>query len=317
MVGSAIVRALRHDDDVELVVRSRSELDLARQEEVEAFFRDERIDEVHVAAARVGGISANDRLPADFIRENLAIACNLVGAAHDAGIDRLLFLGSSCVYPRLAPQPIPEEALLTGPLEPTNEPYAIAKIAGLKLCEAFRRQHGRRYRSLMPTNLYGPGDNFSLEDGHVLPALLRRFHEAAASGAEEVVVWGTGSPLREFMHVDDLAAACRTVMALPDERWDTVMTGINHLNVGTGEDCSIRHLVDEIVALTGYAGRIRYDSAKPDGTPRKLLDVSRIRALGWAPGIPLREGLRTTYAWYRDREGDASRPLRGVLGDRG
>lgn len=299
MVGAALLRRLQHDDATEVVVVDRSVLDLTRQMQVEEFLRDNRIDQVYIAAARVGGIGANVRYPADFLIENLLIEVNLIRGSHKAGIDRLLFLGSSCIYPRLAEQPIREEALLAGPLEPTNSAYAIAKIAGLKLCEAISQQYGRDYRSVMPTNLYGPDDNFSAEDGHVVPALLRRFHEAVVLEQEAVVVWGSGDPLREFMYVDDLAQACTFLMALSREQWQQA-TGLesNHLNVGTGVDCSISELVATIASVTGYSGKVIFDRTKPDGTPRKVLDVGRLGALGWNANVSLREGLQLTYDWF-------------------
>ena len=298
MVGSALLRALRRDGADDLLLRSRSELDLTRQAEVEAFFGDERVDCVYLAAARVGGIRANDTLPADFIRENLQIQINVIDAAHRAGVSRLLFLGSSCIYPRLADQPMREEALMTGPLEPTNEAYAVAKIAGIKTCEAYRRQHGRDYRSAMPTNLYGPNDNFDLESSHVLPALLRKFHEAKRAGASSVQVWGSGRPRREFLHVDDMAAACIHLMRLPPELyWSVASERCSHINVGCGSDVSIAELAGLIARLSGYEGRIAFDTSQPDGTPRKLLDVGRLRSLGWEAAIGLEEGIRATHDW--------------------
>ena len=255
---------------------------------------------VVLAAARVGGIHANNSYPADFIAENLQIELNVIEGAHRAGVQRLLFLGSSCIYPRLAPQPMREDALLTGLLEPTNEPYAVAKIAGIKLCESFNRQHGRDYRSVMPTNLYGPGDNFHPEDSHVIPGLMRRFHEAAQRGDAEVVVWGSGTPMREFLHVDDMAAASVHVMNLPRDTWQAhTQPMLSHLNVGTGVDCSIRELAETVARVTGFRGRLVWDASKPDGAPRKLMDVSRLAALGWKASITLEEGLRDTYAWFR------------------
>ena len=299
MVGSAIVRALRTQGDVEVVTAGRGDVDLVEQAEVRAFFRDTHIDEVYVAAARVGGIRANDAFPASFIYDNLMIEANLIAAANAAGIDRLLFLGSSCIYPKFAPQPMPEECLLTGVLEPTNEPYAIAKIAGIKLAESFNRQYGRDYRSLMPTNLYGPGDNFHPENSHVLPALIRRFDEAARDGRDEVVIWGTGTPRREFLHVDDLASAALHVMSLPKDEYRSVAPERqSHLNVGTGTDLTIADLAHTVAAVTGFDGRLTFDTSKPDGTPRKLLDVSRLASLGWRAGIGLPEGLRSTYDWF-------------------
>jgi len=299
MVGSAIVRALRGKPDVEVVTAGRGEVDLVEQAEVRAFFRDTHIDEVYVAAARVGGIRANDAFPASFIYDNLMIEANLIAAANAAGIDRLLFLGSSCIYPKFAAQPMPEECLLTGVLEPTNEPYAIAKIAGIKLAESFNRQYGRDYRSLMPTNLYGPGDNFHPENSHVLPALIRRFDEAVRDGRDEVVIWGTGTPRREFLHVDDLASAALHVMSLPKDEYRSVAPERqSHLNVGTGTDLTIADLAHTVAAVTGFDGRLTFDASKPDGTPRKLLDVSRLASLGWRAGIGLPEGLRSTYDWF-------------------
>jgi len=311
MVGSALVRLLQGGPPdggaAELVLRSRSELDLTRQDQVEAFFAGERIDRVYLAAARVGGIKANNELPADFIRENLQIQTNVIHAAFRAGVSRLLFLGSSCIYPRLAEQPMREEALLTGPLEGTNEAYAVAKIAGIKMCEAYRRQHGCDFRSAMPTNLYGPNDNFDLESSHVLPALLRRFHEAAVAGAPQVAVWGSGRPRREFLHVDDMAAACVHLMDLPPERyWSVASDRCSHINVGTGSDTAIADLAGLVADITGFAGEIAFDPSMPDGTPRKLLDVGRLRSLGWVASIGLDEGVRRTYAWMKEHETDVA-----------
>ena len=304
MVGSAIVRALEARGYYEIVTRTRSELDLTDGAAVRRFFAETPLDAVYLAAARVGGILANNSYPADFIADNLAIQQNVVMGAHDAGVQRLLFLGSSCIYPREAEQPIREEALLTGPLEPTNEPYAIAKIAGIKLCESLNRQHGRDYRSLMPTNLYGPNDNFDPQTSHVLPALLRRFHEAAKSGDTSVTVWGSGTPRREFLHVDDLAEACLHVMELDRARYDSVTEPMrSHLNVGTGRDCTIRELAERIAHIIGYGGDIIFDTSKPDGTPRKQLDVSRMTELGWTATTSLEDGLRETYAWFAGAAG--------------
>ncbi len=308
MVGSAIVRRLRAAGHDNLLLRSRTELDLTDQRAVEAFLAAERPDYVVLAAAKVGGIHANDTYPADFIRINLAIALNVIHGAWRVGVERLLFLGSSCIYPREAPQPMREEALLTGPLEPTNEPYAVAKIAGIKLCESYNRQHGTRYRSVMPTNLYGPNDNFHPENSHVIPALLRRFHEAKESGAGSVTVWGTGSPRREFLHVDDLADACVHLMDVDDETYARHTAPMcSHVNVGTGEDVSIRELAELVAEVVGYEGEIRFDPSRPDGAPRKLLDVSRLHALGWRHRIGLREGLERTYRWFLEQGG-----VRGV-----
>jgi GDP-L-fucose synthase len=301
MVGSAIVRRLRALGYNNILTATHAELDLTDQAAVRSFFAAHPIDAVVLAAARVGGIHANDTYPADFIADNLAIQCNVVQAAHAAGVQRLLFLGSSCIYPRLAPQPMREDALLTGTLEPTNEPYAIAKIAGIKLCESYNRQHGRDYRSVMPTNLYGPGDNFHPEHSHVIPALMRRFHEAAQRADAEVVVWGSGTPMREFLHVDDMAAASVHVMNLPPQTWQRhTQPMLSHLNVGTGIDCTIREMAETMARVTGFKGRLSFDASKPDGTPRKLMDVSRLTSLGWNASIGLEEGLRDTYAWFRE-----------------
>jgi GDP-L-fucose synthase len=299
MVGSAIVRRLQALGRTDIVTATREELDLLDALAVRRFFAERRIDHVYLAAARVGGIQANDRYPAEFIHDNLAIQTHVVEAAHRSGVGKLLFLGSSCIYPRLAAQPMREEALLSGPLEPTNEAYAIAKIAGIKLCESYSRQYGRDYRCVMPTNLYGPNDNFHFENSHVIPALLRRFHEAVRDAAPEVVIWGSGTPRREFLHVDDLAAACVHVMELDvaTYRQHTRPT-LSHLNVGTGSDCSIRELAESIARVTGFRGTLRFDASRPDGAPRKLLDVSRLHALGWRHRIGLEEGLRATYDWY-------------------
>jgi GDP-L-fucose synthase len=298
LVGSAVVRALRAAGYDDLVTRTRAELDLADRATVDRFFTAERPTHVVVAAAKVGGILANATYPADFVRENLAIALNVITAAQGAGVAKLVFLGSSCIYPRLAPQPMKEEHLLTGPLEPTNQSYAVAKIAGVELCRAYNRQHGTDFVSLMPTNLYGPGDNFDLATSHVLPALIRKCHEAKLAGAPEVVVWGTGTPRREFLHVDDLADACLFVMERVGVK--TGPPGSDLLNVGVGEDLTIRELAETVRDVVGYRGRIAFDPSKPDGAPRKLLDVSRLAALGWRARIPLRDGIAATYRWYVD-----------------
>jgi GDP-L-fucose synthase len=254
---------------------------------------------MYLAAAKVGGIQANNTQPAEFIHENLVIESNLISAAHEAGVERILFLGSSCIYPKDAAQPMREDSLLTGPLEPTNEPYALAKIAGIKLCESFNRQYGRDYRSVMPTNLYGPGDNYHPTKSHVVPALIRRFHEAAQEGVDEVVVWGTGTPMREFLHVDDMAAASVHVMELEHEVYaEYTEPMLSHINVGTGQDCTIRELAETIAAVTGFTGRVTFDASKPDGTPRKLLDVSRLRDLGWQSSVGLKEGLEDAFNWF-------------------
>jgi len=299
MVGSAIVRQLEAVGQCEVVTRTRDELDLINQADVRAFFEAEAIDQVYLAAARVGGIHANNTYPADFIYDNLMIEANIIQAAHSAGIQQLLFLGSSCIYPKFADQPMKEEALLTGVLEPTNEPYAIAKIAGIKLCESFNRQYGRDYRSAMPTNLYGPNDNFHPDNSHVIPALMRRFHEATREGAEEVVVWGSGKPMREFLHVDDMASACVHVMNLDAETYQAhTQPMLSHINVGTGVDCTIRELAETMAKVTGFQGKLTFDASKPDGAPRKLMDVSRLKSLGWQAETSLEEGLRDTYDWF-------------------
>ncbi len=299
MVGSAIVRQLQARGGGEIMTRTHAELDLTDQTAVRRFFENESIDQVYLAAAKVGGIHANNTFPAEFIYENLMIECNVVHAAHLAGVQKLLFLGSSCIYPRSVPQPMREDALLTGVLEPTNEPYAIAKIAGIKLCESYNRQYGRDYRSVMPTNLYGPHDNFHAENSHVIPALIRRFHEAVHSGATEVTVWGSGRPMREFLHVDDMAAASVFVMNLDEGTYRAnTQPMLSHVNVGTGVDCSIRELAETLARVTGFSGRLVFDASKPDGTPRKLMDVSRLEALGWRASIDLETGLRDAYAWF-------------------
>jgi GDP-L-fucose synthase len=275
---------------------------------VRAFLAARPVDAVVMAAARVGGIHANHSYPADFIYDNLAMQCNVIQAAHAAGVQRLLFLGSSCIYPRMAAQPMREDALLTGTLEATNEPYAVAKIAGIKLCESFNRQHGRDYRSVMPTNLYGPGDNFHPENSHVIPALLRRFHEAVQVGAKEVTIWGSGTPMREFLHVDDMAAASVHVMELPQETYRAhTQPMLSHINVGTGVDCTIRELAETIARVTGFTGRLAWDTTKPDGAPRKLMDVSRLAALGWRARIGLEAGLRDAYQWFLAHQGEIRR----------
>ncbi|GMV68737.1 MAG: GDP-L-fucose synthase [Pseudomonadota bacterium] len=290
LAGGAIVRRLRQAGFENLLLRTHRELDLTDAAAVDAFFARERPAYVFLAAARVGGIHANNTYPVDFLRDNLQIEINVIDAAHRHGAAKLLFLGSSCIYPKFAPQPMPEDCLLTGALEPTNEWYAVAKIAGIKLCQAYRRQHGFNAISLMPTNLYGPGDNFHLANSHVLPALIRKFHEAKAAGAGEVVVWGSGTPRREFLHVDDLADACVFLM----QRYDDERI----VNVGVGEDVSILELATLVQRVVGFEGRIVLDPSKPDGTPRKLLDVSRINALGWRARIGLEDGIRETYRWF-------------------
>jgi GDP-L-fucose synthase len=299
MVGSAIVRQLQAQGDVELVLRSRNELDLLNQQAVADFFQAQNIDEVYLAAAKVGGIVANNTYPAEFIHQNLMIQCNIVHGAHLANVQDLLFLGSSCIYPQLAVQPMQETALLTGTLEPTNEPYAVAKIAGIKLCESYNRQYGRNYRSVMPTNLYGPNDNFHPENSHVIPALIRRFHEAKLAKHPEVIAWGSGKPMREFLHVDDMAAASIYVMELEQQTYaDNTQAMLSHINVGTGVDCTIRELVETVARVVGFEGSIVFDATKPDGAPRKLMDVSRLTNLGWGYSIGLEQGLKSSYQWF-------------------
>ena len=305
MVGSALVRQLSERTDVELVLRSRQELNLLSQQEVEKFFQTEKINQIYLAAAKVGGIHANNTYPADFIYQNLMIECNVIHSAYRAGVNRLLFLGSSCIYPKLAQQPMAESELLQGSLETTNEPYAIAKIAGIKLCEAYNRQFGTQYRSVMPTNLYGIHDNFHPENSHVIPALMRRFHEAKVNGEQQVTVWGSGKPLREFLNVDDMAAASIHVMELEDSIYQQFVSPmLSHINVGTGTDCSIAQLAELMAEVVGFTGKIVFDPSKPDGTPRKLLDVSRLKRLGWEPKISLPEGLKATYAWFVENQAD-------------
>lgn len=299
MVGSAIVRQLAQRNDVEIITRSRSELDLLNQNAVNDFFAAEQIDQVYLAAAKVGGIHANNTYPAEFIYQNLIMECNIIHAAHLNNVQHLLFLGSSCIYPKLAAQPMTEAALLTGVLEATNEPYAIAKITGIKLCESYNRQYGRDYRSVMPTNLYGENDNFHPENSHVIPALMRRFHEAKLRGDAEVVVWGTGTPMREFLYVDDMAAASVHVMELDNETYQAnTEPMLSHINVGTGVDCTIRQMAETMAKVVGFEGKVVFDSTKPDGTPRKLMDVSRLAALGWRYQVSLEQGLSKTYQWF-------------------
>jgi GDP-L-fucose synthase len=303
MVGSALVRQLSQRSDVELVLRTRQQLDLLDSRAVDAFFAGASIDQVYLAAAKVGGIEANNRYPADFIYQNMMMESNVIHAAHTHGVNKLLFLGSSCIYPKLANQPMKESELLQGTLEPTNEPYAIAKIAGIKLCESYNRQYGRDYRSVMPTNLYGPNDNFHPSNSHVIPALLRRFHEATVSNAPDVVVWGSGTPMREFLHVDDMAAASIHVMELAKEVWEeSTEPMLSHINVGTGVDCTIRELAQTLAQVTGYRGRVVFDATKPDGTPRKLLDVTRLHSLGWFHEVSLEQGLASTYQWFLENQ---------------
>ena len=299
MVGSAICELLSRAGEVNLITVNRRDLDLLNQQAVADFFAENALDQVYLGAAKVGGIQANNDFPAQFIYENLMIQTNVIHAAHCAGVNKLLFLGSSCIYPKLSAQPIEEESLLTGLLEPTNEPYAIAKIAGIKLCESYNRQYGRDYRSIMPTNLYGPNDNFHLENSHVIPAMIRRFHEAVQAGEKEVVIWGSGAPRREFLHVSDMAAASVHVMNLDRDAYASQTQPMrSHINVGSGVDCSIRELAEILAKVTGFEGDLLFDTSKPDGTPQKLLDVSRLDALGWTSSISLEDGLVDTYRWF-------------------
>jgi GDP-L-fucose synthase len=305
MVGSAIVRALLEQgvDAGQIVTRTHADLDLTQQQAVREFFEQEKPTQVYLAAAKVGGILANNTYPAEFIYQNLMLQANVIHAAHVHGVQKLLFLGSSCIYPRLAPQPMAETALLTGILEPTNEPYAVAKIAGIKLCESYNRQYGRDYRSVMPTNLYGPGDNYHPENSHVIPALLRRFHEAKLANAPEVVIWGTGTPRREFLYVDDMAAASLFVMnLLPQAYRAQVRPQLSHINVGCGSDVSIAELAQMVAHVVGYPGRLVFDSSKPDGAPRKLMDTGRLNAMGWTAQVDLSQGLQLAYRDMLQRE---------------
>lgn len=299
MVGSAIVRQLSQNPHNQIIKANRAALDLGNQHSVNDFFVSQKIDQVYLAAAKVGGIHANNEYPADFIYENMMIEANIINAAHQNDVQDLLFLGSSCIYPKMAPQPIKEEALLTGLLESTNEPYAVAKIAGIKLCESYNRQYGRNYRSVMPTNLYGENDNFHPENSHVIPALLLRFHEAKLAKAPVVNVWGSGKPMREFLYVDEMAAAAIFVMNLDTETYQReTLPMLSHINVGTGIDCTIKELTETVAKVVSYDGEIHWDTTKPDGTPRKVMDVSRLERLGWRAKISLEEGLTKTYAWF-------------------
>jgi len=299
MVGSAIVRQLNNNENIKIITRSRKELDLTNQHAVLDFFQTEKIDLIYLAAAKVGGIHANNTYPADFIYENLMIQCNIINSAHLANIQQLLFLGSSCIYPKLAEQPMKESALLTGTLEETNEPYAIAKIAGIKLCESYNRQYGRDYRSVMPTNLYGAFDNFHPENSHVIPALIRRFHEAKINGDKEVVAWGSGKPMREFLYVDDMADASIYVRNLDKSTYDeNTEPTLSHINVGTGVDCTIKELVETVAKVVGFQGKISFDISKPDGSPRKLMNVDRLKSLGWGYSVSLKDGLSSAYQWF-------------------
>jgi len=303
MVGSAIVRALNQRGHMNIITRTHAELDLTSQAAVRAFFEQEKPDQVYLTAAKVGGIHANNTYPAEFIYQNMMMEANLVNEAWRVGVHKLLFLGSSCIYPKLAAQPMREDALLTGTLEATNEPYAIAKIAGIKLCESYNRQYGTDYRSVMPTNLYGTGDNYHPENSHVIPALIRRFHEAKVSGANKVTIWGTGTPMREFLFVDDMAEASVHVMELDHAIYvANTQPMLSHINVGTGEDLTIRELAETVGKVVGFSGRIEFDTTKPDGTPRKLMDVSRLRALGWQAKVGLADGLTLAYADFMKNE---------------
>ncbi len=305
MVGSAILRQLEAAGDVDVVTRTRRELDLLSQSAVATFFKNEKVDQVYLAAAKVGGIHANNEYPAEFMYENLMIEANIIHQAYVSGVEKLLFLGSSCIYPKLAEQPMAEAALLTGQLEPTNEPYAIAKIAGIKLCESYNRQYGVDYRSVMPTNLYGENDNFHPENSHVIPALIRRFHEAKINNAPVVVAWGSGKPMREFLHVDDMAEASIFIMNLDSEIYQKETEPmLSHINVGSGVDCTIRELVETVAKVVDYQGDIEFDASKPDGTPRKLMDVSRLKSLGWQAKTSLEEGLIMTYQWFLQHQDD-------------
>ncbi|SFU91757.1 GDP-L-fucose synthase family protein [Pseudoduganella namucuonensis] len=315
LVGSAIVRALKRRGYTNIITRPRARLDLTEQAQVRAFFQAESIDEIYLAAATVGGIHANNIYPAQFIYSNLVIQSNVIHEAWRHGIKQLLFLGSSCIYPRLAGQPITEQALLSGPLEPTNEPYAIAKIAGIKCCESYNRQYGTNFRSVMPTNLYGPGDYYHPENSHVIPALIQRLHHAKTTGESEVAIWGSGKALREFLYVDDLADACLHVMGLSSAAYRSATSEtMSHLNVGSGSDVSIAQLAGMIAEVVGYQGRLVYDTSKPDGTPRKLLESSALRRLGWSPQVTLEQGLREAYHSYRraGNDGDRHAPARGL-----
>lgn len=305
MVGSAICRLLEANPSVEVITATREELDLLSQAKVAEFFTKQNIDQVYLAAAKVGGIWANNEYPGEFIYQNLMIQNNIIHSAYESGVKKLLFLGSSCIYPKLAEQPMQEKALLTGTLEPTNEPYAIAKIAGIKMCESYNRQYGVDYRSVMPTNLYGENDNFHPENSHVIPALMRRFHEAKLANDAEVVVWGTGKPMREFLHVDDMAAASVFVMNADKTTYDdNTEVMLSHLNVGTGEDCTIAEMALTMAEVVGFKGDVVFDSTKPDGTPRKLMDVSKLNQLGWKHSITLRDGLAMTYDWFLQHQDD-------------
>lgn len=303
MVGSAIYRQLSKNEDLNLFSVSRSEVDFLNQSQTQEFFCDNKFDQIYLAAAKVGGIHANNEYPADFIYENLAIQSNIINGAHLAGVQKLLFLGSSCIYPKLAPQPLKENMLLTGPLEPTNESYAIAKIAGIKLCEGYNRQYNRDYRCVMPTNLYGPKDNFHIEDSHVIPALIRRFHDAKVNNTSQVIAWGSGKPRREFLHVDDMAKGSIHVMNISKETYNiNTKPMLSHINIGSGIDCSIYELTKTIAKVIDFNGEIIWDKTRPDGTPQKLMDVSVVNKLGWKSSINLYDGLINTYNWFLENQ---------------
>ena len=304
LVGSAIMRQLEKRGFTQLVTRTHAEMELSNQQQVQNFFAEEKPDYVIMAAAKVGGIYANNTYPAEFIYDNLMVEANVIDAAYRNNVKRLLFLGSSCIYPKAVKQPMQEDALLTGVLEPTNEPYAVAKIAGIKLCESYNRQYGTNYRSVMPTNLYGQGDNFHAENSHVIPALMRRIHEAKENNDKEVVVWGSGKAMREFLYVDDMALASIHVLEMDAETYAAnTLPMLSHINVGTGVDCTIRELAETIQRVVGFEGDLTFDASKPDGTPRKLMNVDRLKSLGWHPGISLEDGLRLTYDWYLQHSG--------------
>lgn len=302
MVGSSLVRELEHIENIDLILKSRSELDLMDQKTVLEFFRDEKVDQVYLAAAKVGGILANENFSADFIYENISIQNNVINSSHEGGVDKLLFLGSSCIYPKFADQPIQEDSLLRGDLETTNEGYAIAKITGIKMCEAYRKQYGRDYRSVMPTNLYGPNDNFHLDNSHVIPGLIRRFHDAKVQNKSYVQIWGTGSPKREFLHVDDMSKGCVKLMNLKVEEFFQKDERVSHVNLGTGKDIEIKDLAGIISQIIGFSGEISFDTSKPDGTPRKVLDVGKAKSLGWESSVSLIEGIESTYKWFLENQ---------------
>lgn len=301
MVGSAILKLINQQPKTKVITKDRSKLDLMNQTDVYSFFKKEKFDEVYMCAAKVGGIYANETYPADFIYENLSVQNNIINASHETNVQKLLFLGSSCIYPKLASQPMNESTLLTGKLEPTNEPYAIAKIAGIKMCEAYNRQHKRDYRSVMPTNLYGPNDNFHPKNSHVIPALINKFHNAMVSNSKSVTLWGSGTPKREFLHVDDMASASVHIMNLSQAKYQSATNEYHsHINIGSGVDHSIKELAELIAEITNFKGDLVFDTSQPDGTPRKLLDISVLKSCGWSPKIDFKEGLEATYDWYKN-----------------